>query len=76
MRRQTTVVLQDDAAPTPANSPTPSRSGYVSSSPRDAYRAVLGGFTSEEIAALEDELDFYAFTGIAGPLVKRVLSAL
>lgn len=37
-------------------------------------RSRLRSFSKAELETLEDELDFYTFTGIAGPYVARLLS--
>jgi hypothetical protein len=39
----------------------------------ESMRSELFELSSAELAILEDELDFYAFTGIAGPYVKKLL---
>lgn len=42
----------------------------------DSLRTAVGDFSDLDLEALEDELDFYAFTGVAGPRVKHLLAVL
>ncbi|SMX24063.1 hypothetical protein BOA8489_02178 [Boseongicola aestuarii] len=39
----------------------------------EQMRSRLHDFSDTELETLEDELDFYAFTGIAGAYVKQLL---
>ena len=39
----------------------------------ESMRSELLELSNAELATLEDELDFYTFTGIAGPYVKKLL---
>jgi hypothetical protein len=39
-------------------------------------RSRLRNFSDIEVATLEDELDFYTFTGIAGSTVKKLLAVI
>ena len=42
----------------------------------EKMRSCLRDFSDAELETLEDELDFCAFTGIAGNLVKKLLLAV
>ena len=40
-----------------------------------SIQSKVRGFSDSDLEALEDELDFYAFTGIRGPRVQYLMKA-
>ncbi|NND22098.1 MAG: hypothetical protein HKM96_11010 [Boseongicola sp.] len=54
----------------PANDPA------AQHEPVQALSRAISPLSGLQLETLEDELDFYAFTGLMGPLMKKVLSSV
>ena len=73
MRRTTSALRTEDILPCPDDFPVEMRPLSDAARQANALHVALAGFTNGDLNALEDELDFYAFTGMAGPRLKALM---
>ncbi len=73
MRRTTSALRLEEAAPGPVAAALPLPPALSRPATQTALHAAVASLSRDDLAALEDELDFYAFTGMAGPRVKALL---
>jgi hypothetical protein len=73
MTRVNTAVRMDEAFPQLPDAVIPANDPNGPAVSARTMGAELAGLSNKQLAVLEDELDFYAFTGMPGPYVQRLL---
>lgn len=76
MSMMTSVVRSDEAFLCQSVIAEPTSKVAHPASAIESMRSELSKVSNAELAVLEDELDFYTFTGIAGPHVKKLLQCI
>jgi len=76
MSMMTSVVRSDEAFLCQSVVAEPASKAVHPVSAIERMRSELLELSNAELAILEDELDFYTFTGIAGPYVKKLLTCI
>ena len=76
MSMMTSVVRPDEVFFCQNGVSGPAAAGIHPISAIEGMRSRLRDFSESELLTLEDELDFYTFTGIAGSYVNKLLLAI
>jgi hypothetical protein len=76
MSMMTSVIRSDEVLRCQNGTSGPASDATHPISAIEKMRSRLRYFSEIEVAKLEDELDFYTFTGIAGSYVKKLLPVI